>query len=280
MEAFRTLCSCACARCSAVRACCAFLVFNDLWWSIVCWRIFPSSSIAFVMFETLFNSFWRRFLVFWSDFWIFCASEAVLFFGLVFLDENKSWRFWYSWRFIFTVLTLVVCSSDLVVQSMIPLPSLESFLLWITISLDKPFVRLSIPGIPFGRSPVTANPTGPKKMVQPQLTRDSGYYSTIEGFSNNYGTVVWRKAGFSFQPPTQERRWWSRINNRALSWGDWIAIYSGESIANQRTRHVEKILQTTHLLYTTKKVQETIGHLYGITDTGVVLKQRGRNTNK
>ena len=31
--------------------------------------------------------------------------------------------------------------------------------------------------------------------------------------------------------------------------GNWIAIYSGESIANQRTRHVEKILQTTHLLY-------------------------------
>jgi len=38
---------------------------------------------------------------------------------------------------------------------------------------------------------------------QPERTFDSGYSNTIEGFDNNYGTVVWRKAGFSFQAPTQ-----------------------------------------------------------------------------
>ena len=33
---------------------------------------------------------------------------------------------------------------------------------------------------------------------RPELTLDSGYSNTVEGFDNNQGTVVWRRAGFSF----------------------------------------------------------------------------------
>ncbi|KAL7549246.1 hypothetical protein ACHAWF_012534 [Thalassiosira exigua] len=33
---------------------------------------------------------------------------------------------------------------------------------------------------------------------RPELTKDSGYANTVEGFDNNQGPVVWRKAGFAF----------------------------------------------------------------------------------
>ena len=37
----------------------------------------------------------------------------------------------------------------------------------------------------------------------PELTFDSGYSNTIEGFDNNQGAVVWRKAGFTFDNDLQ-----------------------------------------------------------------------------
>lgn len=39
---------------------------------------------------------------------------------------------------------------------------------------------------------------------RPERTLDSGYTNTIEAFDNNEGTVVWRKAAFSFAPSTNE----------------------------------------------------------------------------
>lgn len=40
----------------------------------------------------------------------------------------------------------------------------------------------------------------------PERTFDSGYSNTIEGFDNNQGKVVWRKAGFSFDKDVQPQQ--------------------------------------------------------------------------
>ena len=56
-------------------------------------------------------------------------------------------------------------------------------------------------GSPFLTVPSTCNKWAYKYKwgcYKPELTRDSGYSNTVEGFDNNQGTVVWRKAPFSF----------------------------------------------------------------------------------
>ena len=40
----------------------------------------------------------------------------------------------------------------------------------------------------------------------PERTFDSGYSNTIEGFDNNQGKVVWRKAGFTFDEKLQPQQ--------------------------------------------------------------------------
>ena len=56
-------------------------------------------------------------------------------------------------------------------------------------------------GSPFLAVPSTCNKWAYKYKwgcYKPELTKDSGYGNTVEGFDNNQGTVVWRKATFSF----------------------------------------------------------------------------------
>jgi len=60
-------------------------------------------------------------------------------------------------------------------------------------------------GSPFLAVPSTCSKWSYKYVwgcYHPELTMDSGYKNTIEGFDNNQGTVVWRKAGFTFDNAT------------------------------------------------------------------------------
>jgi hypothetical protein len=62
-------------------------------------------------------------------------------------------------------------------------------------------------GSPFLTVPSTCNKWAYKYKwgcYKPELTMDSGYSNTVEGFDNNQGTVVWRKAPFSFDNNSQQ----------------------------------------------------------------------------
>lgn len=57
-------------------------------------------------------------------------------------------------------------------------------------------------GSPFLSVPATCSKWSYKYLwgcYKPELTQDSGYANTVEGFNSNQGTVVWRKAGFNFE---------------------------------------------------------------------------------
>lgn len=62
-------------------------------------------------------------------------------------------------------------------------------------------------GSPFLTVPSTCNKRAYKYIwgcYHPELTQDSGYANTIEAFNSNQGTVVWRKAPFSFTKDTDD----------------------------------------------------------------------------
>ncbi|KAL7541810.1 hypothetical protein ACHAXR_011241, partial [Thalassiosira sp. AJA248-18] len=63
-------------------------------------------------------------------------------------------------------------------------------------------------GSPFLTAPATCSTWSYKYKwgcYHPELTYDNGYANTIEGFDNNQGPVVWRKAGFAFDTEMQPR---------------------------------------------------------------------------
>lgn len=70
----------------------------------------------------------------------------------------------------------------------------------------EPFSAVVDTGSPFLTAPSTCSKWSYKHKwgcFHPELTYDSGYANTIEGFDNNQGPVVWRKAGFAFGKEVQ-----------------------------------------------------------------------------
>ena len=67
---------------------------------------------------------------------------------------------------------------------------------------NEEFAAIVDTGSPFLTVPYYCKPYHNQKMrwgcYRPERTLDSGYGNTIEGFDGNFGTVVWRKADFSF----------------------------------------------------------------------------------
>ena len=65
----------------------------------------------------------------------------------------------------------------------------------------EPFSAIVDTGSPFLTAPSTCSKWSYKHQwgcYHPELTYESGYANTIEGFDNNQGPVVWRKAEFAF----------------------------------------------------------------------------------
>uniref|UniRef100_A0A7S4ADL4 Peptidase A1 domain-containing protein n=1 Tax=Pseudo-nitzschia australis TaxID=44445 RepID=A0A7S4ADL4_9STRA len=80
-------------------------------------------------------------------------------------------------------------------------PTLGAYVVRYTL-FGEEFAAVVDTGSPFLTVPSYCKPFRNQKMrwgcYRPELTQDSGYANTIEGFDNNYGLVVWRKADFSF----------------------------------------------------------------------------------
>ena len=70
----------------------------------------------------------------------------------------------------------------------------------------EPFSAIVDTGSPFLTAPSTCSTWSYKHKwgcYRPELTYDSGYANTVEGFDNNQGPVVWRKAEFTFDKSIQ-----------------------------------------------------------------------------
>lgn len=97
-------------------------------------------------------------------------------------------------------------SSSVSIDSMVDLPleyipTLGAYVVRYVL-FGEAFAAIVDTGSPFLTVPCYCKPYRNQKMFwgcyRPERTSDSGYGNTIEGFDNNYGKVVWRKAGFSF----------------------------------------------------------------------------------
>ncbi|VEU42257.1 unnamed protein product [Pseudo-nitzschia multistriata] len=80
-------------------------------------------------------------------------------------------------------------------------PALGAYVVRYTL-FGEAFAAVVDTGSPFLTVPSYCRPYRNQKMrwgcYRPERTQDSGYANTVEGFDNNYGVVVWRKADFSF----------------------------------------------------------------------------------
>ena len=90
---------------------------------------------------------------------------------------------------------------------------------------------------------------------KPERTRDSGYSNTVEGFDNNYGTVVWRKAQFAFPKTTTT----TTINTNAHR-------------VNNKKQHADGIIVTTNQATTTDNVTSTTQQeiIFGVLDRSLL----------
>ncbi|CAB9507462.1 expressed unknown protein [Seminavis robusta] len=101
--------------------------------------------------------------------------------------------------------TLTLAAPDLDETTTVPLeyiPSLSAYVAHFTLFGER-FGAIVDTGSPFLTVPSTCNKWAYKYIwgcYHPERTRDSGYANTVEAFDNNYGTVVWRKAEFSWEP--------------------------------------------------------------------------------
>eukprot|EP00536_Pseudo-nitzschia_multiseries_P005038 jgi/Psemu1/189648/e_gw1.91.69.1 len=88
-------------------------------------------------------------------------------------------------------------------------------------------------GSPFLTVPFYCRPYRNQKMrwgcYRPERTQDSGYANTVEGFDNNYGPVVWRKADFSFPNRVVNK---NNDNNNNNNNNDPIFGVLGEDLLN------------------------------------------------
>lgn len=85
------------------------------------------------------------------------------------------------------------------------IPTLQAYIVRYEL-FEEPFAAIIDTGGPFLTVPSYCLPYRTQKMTwgcyKPERTVDSGYRNTVEGFDNNYGTVVWRKAQFAFPKTT------------------------------------------------------------------------------
>ena len=81
------------------------------------------------------------------------------------------------------------------------IPTLNAYVVRYNL-FNEEFAAIVDTGSPFLTVPYYCKPYRTQKMrwgcYHPERTLDSGYGNTIEEFDGNYGTVVWRKAEFSF----------------------------------------------------------------------------------
>ncbi|KAL9184668.1 hypothetical protein ACHAXT_012638 [Thalassiosira profunda] len=80
------------------------------------------------------------------------------------------------------------------------IPALSAYIVQFLLFGER-FGAIVDTGSPFLTAPATCSTWSYKYKwgcYRPELTRDSGLSTTIEGFDNNQGPVVWRKAGFAF----------------------------------------------------------------------------------
>ena len=81
------------------------------------------------------------------------------------------------------------------------IPTLNAYVVRYNL-FNEEFAAIVDTGSPFLTVPYYCKPYRTQKMrwgcYRPERTLDSGYGNTIEEFDGNYGTVVWRKADFSF----------------------------------------------------------------------------------
>ena len=86
---------------------------------------------------------------------------------------------------------LLVGGDDTVELTLEFIPTLDAYVVRYFL-FDEPFAAIVDTGSPFLTVPCYCKPYRNRKMFwgcyKPELTRDSGYGNTIEGFDNNYGT--------------------------------------------------------------------------------------------
>jgi len=86
------------------------------------------------------------------------------------------------------------------------IPALNAYVLHYYLFGER-FGAIVDSGSPFLTVPSTCSKRSYKYKwgcYNPALTMDSGYANTIEGFDNNQGPVVWRKAEFAFEKETMQ----------------------------------------------------------------------------
>lgn len=92
-------------------------------------------------------------------------------------------------------------SEDRLVVPLEFIPALNAYIVqyWL---FGERFGAIIDTGSPFLTAPSTCSKWSYKYSwgcYKPELTKDSGYANTIEGFDNNQGPVVWRNAAFAFE---------------------------------------------------------------------------------
>ena len=101
--------------------------------------------------------------------------------------------------------TIIEATEDRVVVPIEYIPALGAYVINYYL-FGEPFSAIVDTGSPFLTAPSTCSKWSYKHKwgcYHPELTNDSGYANTIEGFDNNQGPVVWRKAGFAFGDDVQ-----------------------------------------------------------------------------
>ena len=101
--------------------------------------------------------------------------------------------------------TIIEATESYVIIPIQYIPALSAYVINYYL-FGEPFSGIVDTGSPFLTAPSTCSKWSYKYKwgcYHPEMTYDSGYANTIEGFDNNQGPVVWRRAEFAFDDTLQ-----------------------------------------------------------------------------